>query len=320
MGTAPKVYKYDDANAPVLSGTRGSLVALLKAILIDGYGDKTPPGGWTMPFIDDNAQKAVFRNDPSAGTGFFLRVNELSSPVANQPTFLAYEVMTDIDNGAQPFMASEMPLYTSYHPDTTPRPWIAFATTTCIYLFWYRCSATTDTLGGEISIDGFFFGDIIPAFPDDAYACCFAAVCQTNNYWGLGTLTVSNQISGVTSRGICFPRALNAFPSPILSALVPGGGPIGFTSAWWNANPSYVSAYSAGSRFFMQRPLVSDSDNFSARGWLPGFYMSCHQISFDQFAVETDGDKSFMSISGFANNRSGQNVFFMMDLTGDSWQ
>ena len=37
-----RVYRWDDASAPVLTGEVGKLAALLKACLVTGYGAKNP--------------------------------------------------------------------------------------------------------------------------------------------------------------------------------------------------------------------------------------------------------------------------------------
>ncbi len=48
------LYSYSDASAPVLSTSNdGSLYNILKAVLIDGYGSRTPAfAGWSIPFED----------------------------------------------------------------------------------------------------------------------------------------------------------------------------------------------------------------------------------------------------------------------------
>lgn len=43
------VYRSTDAGAPVLSNSNGSLIAVLKACLVDGYSSKAS-AGWTAPF------------------------------------------------------------------------------------------------------------------------------------------------------------------------------------------------------------------------------------------------------------------------------
>ncbi|KAB2889780.1 MAG: hypothetical protein F9K32_11210, partial [Desulfobulbaceae bacterium] len=74
---APQIYKSTDGNAPVMRGERRALIDVLRACLVDGYGDKTP-AGWTLEFINATFDKAVFRNSPVTGTGFYLRVDGLS--------------------------------------------------------------------------------------------------------------------------------------------------------------------------------------------------------------------------------------------------
>ena len=48
-----RVYRWDDASAPVLTGEVGKLAALLKACLVTGYGSKTA-AGWSNPYSATN--------------------------------------------------------------------------------------------------------------------------------------------------------------------------------------------------------------------------------------------------------------------------
>jgi hypothetical protein len=48
-----RVYKSSDASAPVLTGAVGSLVALLDACLVNGYG-ALAAAGWTKAFTAAN--------------------------------------------------------------------------------------------------------------------------------------------------------------------------------------------------------------------------------------------------------------------------
>lgn len=58
------LYTSDDTGAPVLSGTVGTLVDVLHACLVTGYGTK-PAAGWSRPWVDANGRRAVFKpNDP----------------------------------------------------------------------------------------------------------------------------------------------------------------------------------------------------------------------------------------------------------------
>ncbi len=47
-----KFYSWQDTDAPILEDVDGCIKTILKACLVNGYGDKEG-AGWTMPFEDD---------------------------------------------------------------------------------------------------------------------------------------------------------------------------------------------------------------------------------------------------------------------------
>ncbi|UOO93576.1 hypothetical protein [Vitreoscilla stercoraria] len=57
----PKFFQSTDAGAPVLTASAGSLNALLKACLINGYGDK-PSAGWELVFENQTNHQLVVRS------------------------------------------------------------------------------------------------------------------------------------------------------------------------------------------------------------------------------------------------------------------
>jgi len=58
---AVKLYNWDDTGAPQLGSTNdGSLINILRACLVDGYGTRTS-AGWSMPFSDLPNNKAAFK-------------------------------------------------------------------------------------------------------------------------------------------------------------------------------------------------------------------------------------------------------------------
>jgi hypothetical protein len=72
---APTVYKSTDDNAPVLNGIAGSLINLLRKVLVDGFGTKAG-AGWTLEFLNTAETIAVFRNDSVSGFGRYFRVDD----------------------------------------------------------------------------------------------------------------------------------------------------------------------------------------------------------------------------------------------------
>lgn len=143
------VYRSTDASAPSLAGTAGSLVALLKACLVDGYGSKAG-AGWTMPFTGTpTANQAVFKQG-GAGAQSFLQVDDNApnvSVVGRQARVWGFEAMSAYGIGSNPYGVSvgSFPLYTDtsfYHcfrksttADATVRQWVIAADAKTFYLF-----------------------------------------------------------------------------------------------------------------------------------------------------------------------------------------
>lgn len=99
------LYTWQDTGAPVLTPSLGSIVNVLKKVLVEGYGDK-PGLGWEVVF--EQAEKIVFKNK---GTGMFVRFDH---SVTNHQVFVrAYESMSDIDTGLFPCPdpANENPVF-----------------------------------------------------------------------------------------------------------------------------------------------------------------------------------------------------------------
>jgi hypothetical protein len=69
-----KFYTSIDLGAPVLSAGTGSIIDVLDACLINGYGDKTP-AGWLRPIPSMTASYRACYQQPS-GSGFILFVND----------------------------------------------------------------------------------------------------------------------------------------------------------------------------------------------------------------------------------------------------
>lgn len=165
-----QVYKSTDGSAPTLNGTVGSLVALLDACLVVGYGAKAA-AGWTKPFTGTNA--AVFRNSATLGTGFYLDVNDNGpgAGVAREARLRGYEVMTAVATGTNPFptvaqATNGLFVRKSITADTTARAWTIVADETVFYLF-----IETGDFTAPVSVSTFAFGDFFSYKTSDAYRC-----------------------------------------------------------------------------------------------------------------------------------------------------
>ena len=95
------VYRSTDSGAPLLSNANGSLIAVMRACLADGYGSKAA-AGWTAPFTGTNL--IAFRQG-TGGNNRFLRVFDGGVDGSTHRTIKVrgYEAMTAISTGTGPF-------------------------------------------------------------------------------------------------------------------------------------------------------------------------------------------------------------------------
>lgn len=166
------VYRYDDVGAPVLSSpSAGSLIGVLDACLVNGYGGK-PPAGWTKPY--SGANLAAYRQ--GSGSRFYLRVNDGTGTA--KAGVVGYEVMTAIDTGLRLFPTTAQAangLYITLGTAaalTGTKPWVVVADDKRFYLWvgftFTSASALSDSSTGQ---GIFFFGDVISFKAEDPYCC-----------------------------------------------------------------------------------------------------------------------------------------------------
>lgn len=102
-----RIYRSNDAGAPVLNGQLGSLITVLTKCLVDGYGSKAA-AGWTLALSGTN--KAIFQNSPTLGTGTYYRIQDngltkvsYSTVQGNIASLCGMTSYTNIDTPTLPF-------------------------------------------------------------------------------------------------------------------------------------------------------------------------------------------------------------------------
>lgn len=292
--SAPIVYRWDDGNAPVARGERGSLIEILTACLVTGYGEK-PAAGWTREFVNAELTKAAFRNDPTNGTGFFLQVDELSSANAYTPKVAGYEAMSSENDGIGPFTASyQYSTLLSNTSGTTARPWILIADNRFFYFFCYTSSTSAPTTG--VYPSSLLFGDIVLYDQNDAFGCMLFA--HINTLVGISS-AASAASEGATS--FASPRPISGVATPTPMCVGRGGGPSGDTGAYGASG----IAYSVGDPILYTRPYLNNKAAWTLRGWLPGFYYPCHPSPFGQLETVSIDSVPMVSIRGIAASQWG---------------
>ena len=156
-------YYSSDAGAPALDGTAGSLVAVLDAILVTGYGAKAA-AGWSHPVA---TASNIASYQQGAGSGFTLLVND-NGPHATstykEAWLTGWEVCTavtaPVGTGSGQFPLPAQLLTTGHMvcrktvtADGTARSWKCYADDRTIYFF---CQSG-DTANAYF---GFYFGDV----------------------------------------------------------------------------------------------------------------------------------------------------------------
>lgn len=163
------VYKSTDASAPVLTGLVGSLITLLDACLVNGYGAKAA-AGWNKAFAGTNT--ASYRMTTVGATGFYLDVNDNAASTAlgaRSARLRGFETMTAIATGTGAFptvavLANGIQVYKSPTADATARPWILIADNKTLILL------TNPGSSSEISgYSTLYFGDIFSLRTGDLY-------------------------------------------------------------------------------------------------------------------------------------------------------
>ncbi len=286
---APTVYRWDDANAPVARGESRSLCDILYACLVTGYGAK-PAAGWTREYVNATFDKAVFRNNPATGTGFYLQVDGAAASSAANDKIMAYEVMTDVDTGLFPFSTAALGEFSlSGDVGTTARPWVLVADDRAFYFtVWPGDTSAPDN--AAVIKSEIFFGDIVKWYPSDAYACLLDIGYGS---YGLG-LTMDNP-SATVSGYANMPRKISGVAEPVKPAYIRGGGPGGDSCPG-----QYGLAWASGDPILLSRPHINNGEAYTLRGWLPGLYYPCHPYTaFSQLATVSIDSKNYLTIIGY---------------------
>jgi hypothetical protein len=218
------VYKSTDASAPVLTGIQNSLIDVLDAVLVNGYGAKSA-AGWTKPYT--GTYRAVYRMNPTGSTGFYLNVaddqpNGTTTATANgrEAQVRGFEVKTAQDSattvtgGTGPFptvagAAGGIVIRKSATNDATARPWVIVADDKTFYLFTFS--------GDFTGWSGFAFGDFYSLKTSDLYRCIIAGRIVANSGSAVDDRLDNLSALGAVAIGHYVPRlARSDAATPIL--------------------------------------------------------------------------------------------------------
>lgn len=281
MSLIPTIYSSTDPGAPVLTGLAGSGLSLLRALLVNGYGSgvDTKAGlGWTEPFSGTN--KAVFRNNPTSGSGYRLRVD---ATLTRALRMRAYATMTTVDAGTGPTPTTTQRSAGSIWPTSTaassaPRRWWAIGNERAFYLWVWVADDV------EFPNDGiaYFAGDIVSLKPGDAHAFAVSG-SESTSYAGDPYMTQSRLFTGdypVMNVGEQLYCGLH-----IARGYAGTGGSIGLATTQPTPPAAFYGAlgvpypYPLNAGMVWQPAFVHEAAGIW-RGTLPGLVVPLHQQPF----------------------------------------
>jgi hypothetical protein len=275
------VYKSSDASAPVLNNVAGSLIAVLDACLVSGYGAKAA-AGWTKPFFLSTTG-AVYRQG-TGSNGFYLNIDDTQPNCARARGF---EVATAYNTGTGLFPTDALQAGGAYFHKTNnvagSQTWVVVATTKMLYFF-----TSYDANPTHVNGSWFLFGDFLTEKPGDTFNTLLmgaTGVSQTTTASNAPSTTAAPYYSFVshTLPGHWLPRTYTGLGSCVAASKHINFSRLGYSTngtwlnsyAYTNGNSDlnsgliYPSPASGGmylSPIWAHEPLV-------VRGRLPGIYV-----------------------------------------------
>lgn len=273
------VYKSSDTSAPALTGTAGTLAALLYACLVTGYGSKAA-AGWAREFTGTN--KAAFR--AAAGNRMRLRIDDTGS---TEGKAVGYETMSDVDTGTNLFptaaqLSGGIFIRKSNTADSTNRPWMLVANDRIFYLFIDSGTSGTDwsVAPAASGLSGCFCFGEFSSYKNggDSYnSIIFGAIVTSTSVGRFAEHTQQNTYNATNGHWIVRNTAGTVGAVTCAKSLALGqntGSAIGLSSNW-GPYPDPVTGGLLISPLLVNEAAAS---GWVVRGVLPGLWAPMHSL------------------------------------------
>jgi hypothetical protein len=290
-----RVYKSTDAGAPTLTGQVGSLIAVLRACLVDGFGSN-PPLGWSIPYTDGNNPplRAHFRQAPKTGWAQYdIEVkDDGSTSMGVDPKFAeawGWSNATGLGAGSIAFpvrTSAGMITMKSSTADSTPRRWLLVGTDRSFIFVDYH-----EYIQATSGVEAWFFGDLIPLGPNDVWAVALHGATIDQYQYSLSKAGMADTSSTTSAMPYTFQGA---------------PGPVAFERTWFYGGVS-VSDDTVGNgrlpypnnpdgKGYIERPLVIEYVvERHYRAILPGFWAPYHNWKLN------DAIRDWMTFTGYGD-------------------
>ncbi|HED4877825.1 TPA: hypothetical protein R4K21_003658 [Stenotrophomonas maltophilia] len=318
MSLVPTVYRSTDPGAPLLSGAPGALIALLDALLVDGYGvgaGRMNGLGWTKEFGGANVR--AYRNSPVSGTGYFLRVDDTG---ARSALLRAYSSMSDLNAGTDATPSDALKAIGSTWEKSNvasgaARHWVAVGNERFFYLF-IDTSGTFASQGAQ-GTHGHYAGDMISIRPGDRHNFVVSykgADTEGSNNIGYGFKVQpwSGSANADSTTAAFVGRSHSGAVGSVRLFLSAPGVTANTTVGNQSGFPNYPYVGNGGLLYggidLLEAP-------FTPRGYLPGVYAPIHRRPFPEQTIVSDVDGLPVGTRLLAKNVTADNIAGF----SDSW-
>lgn len=289
MSNQYTMYSSTDASAPTLTASAGSLITVLTAILVNGYGAK-PAAGWSIAFTSTNA--AVFR--APSGVQHYWQVNDNVGATA---PVLPFETMSAYNTGTGQFPTNAQNTGPVCIPKTTSG-WVCFADSRTFIFLVFGLGGGSNAWGGG------YYGELFATQANDSYRSLIRS--YTGPVSALDNLsTLSTSIASATAASF-MPRGYSGVGTSIAVSATgdnaKSGGAVTLKGIIPLPNPEEGGLYL--SPVWISDPTTSPANNI--RGRMRGFWHCLHpNTSITNLATYTGlGDlagRTFISLTPTAD-------------------
>lgn len=310
MATNTRIYESTDAGAPILTGQVGSLISLLKTVLVGtsgvAYGSKAA-AGWTVAFEDVVLRKIAFRNSMAAGgTGCYLRIDDNGglSQGAREASVRVFQSMTTVDVGLDETPTTlTQPAGCVWRKsstlDATARAWCCIADERTIY-FWSR--ETVGSPGSTVDVCcPYVAGDYLSDDPLQTCPFLVSGYQTSNAVVGSPAGLVAPWSSGTSILNLWLSRSVSHATGPVKAGFIPGLG-VNQTAVFGSPPQSFPNPQTgSGNTYFTPAQIgvyVSDT-NKTYMGRMRGAWLPLSVVMNDANNKVYTGGSGF----GFTNLR-----------------
>lgn len=262
---AVTAYSYLDASAPALTNTAGSLIGVLDACLVNGYGSKSSLG-WTKEYSGTNT--ASYR--APAGTRPYLWVGDTSTTATQLRGYMTMTTATDagLDGFPTTTQATNGEYFYKSAAAGTNRPWFLVGDGKRFHLFAANSLADFPSSLNTTAISGMFFGDIISYLPGDSYcAAIFSAVGTTATSSWYNAL---NSYTAISAHYMCRDYTQTGTSLQFCKS----SSSYGTSTAIGSIGSTYPDPATGG--MLMSRVVVVEPTTKVVRGHIPGLWNPHH--------------------------------------------